>query len=545
MTVAKAKSSSLARNFLGQLFALGFFARIVQILAILGLLNLNDYFTTPAQIPTLLPVGTLIILVLIVVAIADSISSRVSQRVIERLARAQQVYGFESGIAGSVSTPAQQRHYLRTIFFPLLTAVSPAPLLIVVLVSNTPMLFIISVLQAITNAAIVRHYNQRYRQRVQQAPPAPRPTPESLDERQSFLLRRTGSDQGTRLEIQNKSSRDPEADLGRKKDILRTSNLVFRGLILMASAILAIYKLSALSSVVGFFILNNTLRYAAVVLAEYCWPPFRHLTFKQACQLIDTALQQENYFLLQLQKQQELEQQARQDFDRRMAQRLIQKPYLRLKDFRLLKHHPIKRTILDGITARIELMPITLIHVSGAALSDDLATLITDQKNNHNRAECQGIAVCGQLNVDVSFWRQLPIADVQRNRVVTANLIDHFPPEHRSRLQRLVADHDVNRFYLEGDPQPINIQDLSRRQIRRLRALISLLDALLHPHCLWLLPFVLDSFEESESRSLLELYAYEVSAQQRSVFLLSRPLPSVDETYASYELRRSSLKRYP
>lgn len=543
MRVAQPKSSSLVRSFLGQLLALGVFARIVQILAILCLLNLNDYFTTAAQIPVLLPVGTLIILLLVLVAIADSVSTHISQRLIERLARIQQVYGDEpSGLASS-STPVQQRHYLRTIFFPLLTAVPPAPLLVVVLVSSTPLLFVISVLQGTANAVIVYYYNRRQSQPSSGLSFKSNISGGSAGDGAAYLLRRTETPQSSSLDIGDDGDNESGPDLRRKKEVLRASNLFFRGLILVTSAVLAIYKLSSLSSVVGFFILNNTLRYASLVLAEYCWPPFRHLSFRQACEKVGLALQPEENLLQRLQNQQDLQIQSRREFDQRMAPRLALKPYLRFKDFRLIGRQPLPRTILDGITARIELLPITLIHVQGASLADDLATLIAGQDANLCRADCQGIAVCGQLSLDLTFWRQLPIADVQHNRVVGPSLAEHFSPEHQARLARLVLDHEINRYYLEGDPQPTSIQHLSRRQIRRMRALMSLLDAVLNPHCLWLLPFVLEPFEESESRALLDIYRREVSPEQRSLFLLSRPLQPFDEPHCSYELRRSSLKR--
>jgi hypothetical protein len=542
MTTTLKQATPSATMFLGQLFVLGFFSRIVQILAILCLLNLNDYFTTPSQIPSLIPAASLIISLLIIVAIADALGSRIIHRLIKRLARIHALFGFLPGQFDSASTPSQQRQYLRKVFLPLLMAVSPAPLLIFVLISSTPLLFLITIVQAIANNLIIRHYNRQAFSRFGSANPSASSTNDFISmEGQVHLLRRTGTALQTTSREKDNEDSQYDQDLRTKREVLATSNLVFRGIILSVSAILAIYKLSSLSSVVGYFILNNTLRYSFVVLAEYCWPPFRHLTFRQACEQIDLALQPEEKLLYRLQYMQDQENVALQAFDDRMAARLTQRPFLRLKEFRLLRHQPSITTILDGLTARVELNPITLVHVCGANLCSDLVNLIADRDRNRLKAECRGIAVCGQLTIDATFWNQLPIADIQRNRVISPTLIDHFALADQARVARLVDVHNLTSYYLEGDPEPTSTQDLSRRQIKRMSALITLFDLLLHPHCLWLVPFVLDPFEESEILDLLAMYQKEVPANQRTLFLLSRALPAT-ETHRCYELRRTVLK---
>jgi hypothetical protein len=529
--------------FMGVLFALGLFSRIVMILAILCLLNLNDYFTTPTQIPSLIPAASLIISLLVLVAFADAIAGRIIQRLVKRLARIYSLFGTLPGQFDSSSTPSQRLQYLRNVFLPLLMAVSPAPLLIIALIITTPLLFPITILQATVNSIIVWYYNRRAFSKFGSASPSSRPASEvNFNESQAHLLRRSGASiQPHAEEITNDESQAQDQDLRMKRELLRTSNLVFRGLILAASAILTIYKLSSLSSVVGYFILNNTLRYSFIVLAEYCWPSFRHLTFRQACEQIDLALQPEEKLLQRLQSLQDQEVLSLQAFDDRMAARLAQRPFLRLKDFRLLVNQPSASTVLDELTARVELNQITLLHVSGANLCRDLANLIADRDRNRLIAECRGVAVCGQLTIDLTFWRQLPIADVQKNRIVTSSLIGHFAQEHQARIACLIDEHKLNAFYLEGDPEPTSTQDLSRRQIKRMRALISLLDLLVHRHCLWLVPFVLDPFEESEIIDLLTIYQKEAPADQRTLFLLSRAFPST-ETHRCYELRRTSLR---
>lgn len=543
MTAKPKQTTPSASMFMGVLFALGLFSRIVMILAILCLLNLNDYFTTPTQIPSLIPAASLIISLLVLVAFADAIGGRIIQRLVKRLARIYSLFGTLPGQFDSSSTPSQKLQYLRNVFLPLLMAVSPAPLLIIALIITTPLLFPITILQATVNSIIVCYYNRRAFSKFGSTSPSSRSASEvKFTESQAHLVRRSGASiQPHAEEITNDDSQAHDQDLRMKRELLRTSNLVFRGLILAASAILTIYKLSSLSSVVGYFILNNTLRYSFIVLAEYCWPSFRHLTFRQACEQIDLALQPEEKLLQRLQSLQDQEVLSLQAFDDRMAERLAQRPFLRLKDFRLLVNQPSAGTVLDELTARVELNQITLLHVSGANLCRDLAKLIADRDCNRLIAECRGVAVCGQLAIDLTFWRQLPIADVQKNRIVTSSLIGHFAQEHHARIACLIDEHKLNAFYLEGDPEPTSTQDLSRRQIKRMSALISLLDLLIHRHCLWLVPFVLDPFEESEIIDLLTIYQKEAPADQRTLFLLSRALPST-ETHRCYELRRTSLR---
>jgi ABC-type multidrug transport system fused ATPase/permease subunit len=545
MKVEPKQKAISATMFLGQLFALGFFSRIVQILAILCLLNLNDYFTTSSQISSLIPAASLIISLLLLVALADTVGSRIIQSLIKRLARIHSLFGFLPDQFEASSTSAQQRQYLRTVFLPLVMAVSPAPLLIIVLVSTTPFLFVISILQAVVNSIIIYHYNSRAGSHFKSASSPARPNSDpSITKDQVHLLRRTGWGSVVKFhshDVNNDNSEVDDQYLRIKREVLRTSNLVFRGLILTTSAILAIYKLSSLTSVVGFFILNNTLRYTFVVLAEYCWPSVRHLSFKQACKRIKLALQPEESLLQRLQHIQDLEVRSFRAFDERMEARLAQRPFLRLKGFRLIINKSHASIVLDELTARLGLNQITLVHVAGSNLCRDLVNLIADREHNSLKAEIRGVAVCAQLPMDLNFWRQLPIADVQKNRVITVSIIDHFAEEYRSRVASLIDEHQLKSFYLEGDPEPSSTQDFSRRQIRRMSALITLLDLTLQRHCLWLVPFVLDPFEESEIMKLLAIYTREAPHDQRAIFLLSRSLPATD-TDRCYELRRTTLK---
>ena len=539
MTTASQHHQISARKLLSQLFALGFLARIVQALAIIALFNLNDYFTTPAQLPALLPISALIILLLVLVAVADSVSTRIGHRLVNRLAAIQHIYGTDqSNRALAFSSPVQQRNYLRTVFLPLFTAVSPAPLLIYILISNTPGVFTISMLQGLVNTLIIMHFNRQSRGERPGTPPAPDLLKTTSQEVPAHLLRRADAPRATSRD----SHKEYDSSLRRKKEILRNSNLLFRGLIIIASAILAIYRFSSLTSLIGFFILNNTLQSSVIVVAEYCLPVLRHLTFREALAQIELSLQSEPQLLQALQERLAAHAQAEKQFDERMGPRLIQKPYLRFKDFRVLCDYPSQRRIIDNISARFELLPITLVHVVGSRLSNDLSSLIVERMINSSRCERQGLAVCAQLKIDIAFWRQIPIANPKQNRIVATTIKDHFPPEYQSRLKHLNDLHDIDKYYLEGEPRPAFIQDLTQRQLRRMQALISLFDALLNPHCLWLLAFVLDHFNDVESKELFDIFRQQVSPDQRSIFLLTSPLQVLDGQIGSYELRRSSLK---
>lgn len=531
--------------FLGQLLFAGFFRRVVQVLAILGLLNLNSYFTTPSQIPILLPIGLCIILLLILVSTADVVSDRLCDRVVGRLECIQSVSNPIRGNPQQPASPAQQRHYLRTVFLPLITSAPPVPLLILVLLANTPLLFVVSVFQAVCNSLVVRYYNKAYRSKQKNLNLDPVSSPTFLQDYPSYLVRASDIDLGREVEVIHPLSKERRADNdGRtKKNMLRTSNLIFRGIILIVSVILAAYKLSSLGSVVGFFILNNTLRYCMIVIAEYCFPSCRALTLSESFQMISLALQPEDKFVQKLENEYTRQDQALTYFDQLIAHRLAMKPYLRLKDFRLLQNEPTKRIFLNGITARIELTSITLLHVQGPSLVAGLSRLCSDQLTNLLHSECQGVAVCAQLPADLNFWRAVPIADFRRNRVVGPSISDHFAAHHQDRLVQLIQDYDLITLYLEGDPRPSRLEELSRRQFRRLRSLVTLLDPILNPCSLWLLPFVFDAFEEGEIPPLLELYHREVSESQRSVFLLSRLPASISVPCSHYELKNSSLKK--
>lgn len=540
------ESKPSASAFLAQLAALGFFSRIVLILAILALLSLNDYFTTQSQIASLLPVSALIILLLVLVAVTDAISGRMIQALIKRLGAIHSLFGFASVVSDpEQSSDVQQRHYLRTVFLPFVMSVLPAPMVIAVLISTTPLLFIISVIQSITNGIIVYRYNRliaaRYVKKGRRDSDQVSNDEIQIEERAYLLRRGRAASQMKALELAVEESPAYATPLQNKREALRTSNLMFRALILISSAALAIYKLSSLGSLVGYFLLNNTLRYAIVVIAEYLWPAYRHLSFRQACDQIALSLTPERQLLERLQTQHEKEEQAQLTFNDRMKERISQKPYLRFKDFRLSRPRSDRPSIIDALTGRIELNQVTLVRICGSNLCSELAFLIQNRGQHLIDIEVKGVAVCAQLSIDAPFWNHLPIADPQRSHIFATSLLPHFPVEHRVDVSRLIDTYNLTRFYLEGDPEPLAIQQLSSKQIKRMRSLLTLLDLILNPRCLWLAPFIMDPFEETESLELFSFYSKEVSAEQRTVFLLSRQLP-INDAYRYYELTRSTLK---
>ena len=536
-----------ARVFVLQLSALGFLSRVVQILAILSLLSLNDYFTTPSQIPSLLPIGLLIVILLILVAAADSVSLSIISQLTERLTRIGSVYGSGSFSSATRGSFKENIYYLRTVFLPLLTTVVPAPLLVIVLALNTPYLFLVTIVQSFANSLLINYFN---RKAATSSSTNKKDYESSLlrtETSKSHFYRYINNNGGSR--IRNEASRD-ETGLSnlyfsRKKDALRTSNLVFRGIILILSAILSIYKLSSLSDVVGFFILNNTLRSAIIALAEYCWPACRYLTLKQAFTMIDVALRDEDELLNQTKVQKQKQDQKRIAFDRRMSEPLELKPYLRLKEFKLEQCRPTQRNLFMGVTGRIELFAINIIVINGTNLPARVSAFCNDQDGNLLEANAQGAAVCGQVKIDSFFWRNLPIANPNQTRIISVRLVNHFDPTHHARINSLIAAYDLESFYLPLDCPTYALSDLSRKEIQKMRSLIVILDTIIDPHVLWLLPFVLDVFEDEQIQTLIDFYSRERSDNQRSVFLMSRTLGFENKMHGYYQVSTTSLEPVP
>ncbi|MEB3334043.1 MAG: hypothetical protein VKP70_03570 [Cyanobacteriota bacterium] len=545
-------SSSRGRQFLLQLFALGLFSRLVQILAILCLLNLNDYFTTAAQIPYLLPVAVLIFLLLILVGMAETRINIVILQLIQRLARIHKLLGLHVPQATGESGAQEQRDFIKNVFLPTIVQLPAAPIVAIFLVTSTPQLFVISIVQAAVNTGIVYRFNDLARSHTKLSSERSRPMgggEELAKDPKAYILRRGTPERGDKGMVNEEANEDSgdvsNTDypvLRRKRDALRLSNLLFRGLILVASAILAIYKIASLGSIVGYFILNNTLRYAFVILAEYLFPVNRHLSFAEACDQVNLALQPEQLLLDMVEQQQRRFEGFHQEFDQRMAERLNRKPYLRFNEFRVVSESGANRTLFDGLSARIELQSITLVHVSGGQLCKDLQELIDDRLNNSMQITCHGVAVCGQLSMDAQFWRQLPMYPYWHNRIIAPSLPVHFSPEFHERVSGIIEKYDLKRFYLEGESEPSQLRDFSKRQLSRMRGLLAWFDVLLEPHEFAVLPFALDLFDESEASQLLQILADNKDGQSRCLALLSRPL-AADEQWRCYELKRGSLKR--
>jgi hypothetical protein len=535
--------ATTARGFVLQLSALGFLARIVQILAILSLLSLNDYFTTSSQILSLLPIGILILLLLILVATADSISLQIGRKLAERLSRINATYGSACLPSVQNGSFSQQLYYFRTVFLPVLTAATPAPLLIIVLAFNTPYLFIVSIVQSLSNALLVYYYNRQLTSSIHARPSDVDADLTGLDTNKNYILRhgKVGQSKHLRGGYSEKDSPGQDFAFARKKDALRTSNLVFRGIILILSAILAIYKLSSLTSVIGFFILNNTLRYAVIVLAEYCWPACRYLTLKESFNLLAIALEDENTLLRQIENLQHAQYHKWLRFDLRMSGPIQLKPYLRFKDLKLNQTRPTHRNLLKGITGRFELLPINLIYIKGVNLVNSISSFCSDQQLDSLEGHIQGIAVCGQIKIDSFFWRHLPIANPKMNRIISPRLTDHFDQSHHSRLLELINVYNLESLYLQDDLPSIATSHLSRHQILRMRALITLLDTIVNPHSLWLLPFVLDIFEDAEINSMLTFFQHELPPHQRNIFLISRRVVLGQSWPSYYQLSSTSL----
>lgn len=540
---------SLTRRFIAIYSALGFFSRIVQVLAVLALLNLNDYFTSPEQLASLLPIGLVILTVLILVSSADSISSAIARQLVERLAIVQRSYDINPYPDTSKGKIVQQHQFLRLVFFPLASTIFTLPFLIVVISTTTPYLFVLSIFQGLANSIIVRQFNRQQgpaTNRLGKArelliktkavyPPFDDLTPLSALNDDTSLLTNG-------MLANNAESRD--ALMRKKRDLLKTSNIVFRGIILIVSAVLAMFQLSSLSAVVGFFILNNTLRYAIVVLCEYIWRPSDAPDLRKCTQLIRQALKDSHALMQDLANAQLNQYTARHDFDKTMRPRLSLKPYIRFKDFKLLQLSPKNCTLIKGLTGRVEVLPVNIVHVVGTPLINGITEACARQAINESAYATDGIAVCAQTKFDYLLWSQLPIASVNNLRIESARIVDCLPQIYAERIASMVSDYRLNRYYLDDDDEDhLGIQSLNRRQARRLRSLVALLDTIVNPHSLWLLPFLLDVFEDEQVSSLLDFYRLEASPDQRSIFLVSRKQSLDPSLYCLCELKSSSIQR--
>jgi hypothetical protein len=544
MNIIGKLSRSSGLSFIIQIALLGCFSRLVFIVAILGLLSLNDYFTIPSQVSSLLPLGALLLGLIVIVTFAETLSKRIIHRVISRLAEIQSIFGLGSETLHHEYGPmALQRNYLETVFFPFITSVLPAPLVLAVLLNIAPQLIIISIFQWIANCCIIFYFN-RINTNESDVKNPENSSIQGIDDSNSYIhiLRQVSS--SSQLQPTDSLSKDNQ-NFNRikidKRDALRTSNLVFRGLILFSSALLAIYKITSLGSIVGFFVLNNTLRYAMVVLAEYLWPSVRPLAFQQVCVQIALAFSPESLMLEQLEDLQIRERMRHNKFDELMAKRLSLVPFLRFKDFTVAHSDAHQSRLIDDMTARIELESINVIHVCSSKLCRELTTILQDKEQSSMPLVIKGIVVCAQLPIDAFIWKHLPLANPHRCSLYSTSLDYHFAPKQRSLVSNLISRHELKRFYLEDDLEPFSVKQLSTRQLRRMRALVVLIDLILQPHCLWIAPFVLDPFEESEALQLLHIYKNEASKAQRTLFLVSRALPIING-FRYYDLSRTSLK---
>jgi hypothetical protein len=143
-----------------QLAIFGTFIRLVQILAILAALSLNNLFTTTAQIPQLIPAALCIIAILVFVGIAEIQARKVIERIDIRLASINNVFGQILSDSGLGKDPIVERQYLRQVILPLFVYLPSSPLTAIALISTTPYLFLLSIVQSVVNTLIIWYFNK-------------------------------------------------------------------------------------------------------------------------------------------------------------------------------------------------------------------------------------------------------------------------------------------------------------------------------------------------------------------------------------------------
>ena len=536
-------------RFPAQLAIFGIFTRVVQILAILAALSLNNIFTTSAQIIQLIPTVVFIIGILLFVGFAEIQSQKAIDRIDYRLTVIYNIFGSLLTDSGLGKDPPREHLFLRQVFLPLAIYLPSSPFTSLALIITTPYLFLLSLVQAVVNIFIVWHFNKCKEGLAL-------PTNSSLGEEDinmgdssspSYLYRHFSAGHNTSNLFKNlRESEDSigrgNSNIQRKRLALSLTSTIFRAIFLATSAVLAIYKLSSLSSIVGFFILNNTFKSSIIALAEYTIPVKRYLNFKQACLLTNMALQDELFLIKLKEDTVASEVRLRKSFTERYSSRISRLPFLRFKDFSLAFENEQMTTIVGNLTGRIELTKSTIIFVKGSKFASELKSLIVDRKIGRFPMKANGKAVCSSMPINAHFLSSLPIFSPWDIRLVSTSLIDSFEPSQKSTVQGLVDKYRLDQYYFEDDYRSSRIEDIGKRQQARMCALISLIDILVNGDSLALSPFALNQFDEGEALELLQLFGENSVADQKCIFLTTCDLKSF-AGYRCYELSRSSLKR--
>ena len=544
-----------------ELIIFGFFNSVLLIISIMALRSLDSVFTSASQLLLLLPVTGCIVLVVVAVTFSDAQCKRYMERLDGRLSCIREILQLRE---------RYPNRFLQDIFLPLLLTMPAVPFSLFFVAITTPWLLAIFMANLLISGIVVYHYNNTlgkldvYQQGLAKLPPKDDINPDiyasinsSLSankipmsiELASYLLRDQikGSASGSSLSDDEIPplllSTSPEDQISRRKrEALGIIRRVSLGVILAASGVLTILKLSSLGSIIGFFIISSSIRKGFLALFEYIFPHGERITISQAYKFVRLSLLSEEELKTQLEERYKKECKRLQQFNQRYNQLIATKPYFRLRSLSIANFN--SSIILDKLTSRIELSACTLILVSNNRLAQDLKVLMRHiEISRRDNWLLDGDVLCGGQKLTLSFLDLLPIRAPWKIRIASTLLEDAFAPDKQEGVRHLVRQYRLDEMLYGEDGFKTDLAILSKRQIQRMRSLICLIMIILEPACLSIGAFLLDPFEPDEATVLLSMIKFEAEELGVKILLLTRKSLGADNTLTQYELSRTTLNR--
>lgn len=541
-----------------ELAAFGFFSCMLQVISIMALRSLDSVFTSPSQLLLLLPVAGCIVLVIVSTAFADSLCMSYVVKLDSRLTRLNDLLQLDQ--------PRYPKRFLQNIFLPMVVTLPAAPVIGLVLAFTAPWLFGILLLNLVVSAIIIARYNGQMRTQGALLEWANEEATSSSEPKGMIAINQSGS-QGVALMIpsyllrnrlqslgSNPTLEDEESASGRlmapaedrldrrKRQNLSTVRTIYHGLILGASAILALLQLSSLGSIVGFFIISSNFRRAFLSLFEYLFPRHERISLDQAYGFLEIALLAPKAVEERLEEIHQKQIDALERFNQRYAPLIQSRHALRLRNVSLTHRH--QGLQLDKITGRIELTPSTLIRVPNLRLVQDLRLLTRQIESlRHENWHLDGDIICGGQKLTLTFLSQLPLRAPWKIRVASPRIEASFDPSRQEEALDLIRRYSLDQMLYGDDGFVADLATLTKRQLQRLRSLICLLVLMLEPACLSAALFVLEPFDEEEIIALIEMIRVESDRIASStLFFTRKPLDGLFDS-PCYELSRTSINK--
>lgn len=541
-----------------ELATFGFFSCMLQVISIMALRSLDSFFTSASQLLLLLPVAGCILLVIVATAFADSQCMSYMAKLDSRLTRVYDLLQLDQ--------PRYPDRFLQNIFLPMVVTLPAAPVIGLVLAFTAPWLFGILLLNLVGSAIIIARYNGIMRTQGSSLAWTTEEATSSLEAKGMMTTNQSGA-QGVPMMIPSYLLRNRLPGLGsastleddesasgrlmapaddrparRKRQGLATARTIYHGLILGASAILALLQLSSLGSIVGFFIISSNFRRAFLSLFEYLFPRHERISLDQAYGFLEIALLPPEAVEERLEEIHHKQIDALERFNQRYAPLIQVRPALRFRNVSLTHRH--QGLQLDKITARIELTPSTLIRVPNLRLVQDLRLLTRQIESQRvENWHLDGDIICGGQKLTLTFLSQLPLRAPWKIRVASPQIEACFDPSRQEEALDLIKRYSLYQMLYGDDGYVADLAALTKRQLQRLRSLICLLVLLLEPACLSAALFVLEPFDEEEMITLIEMIRLESSGIASStLFFTRRPLDKLHKN-PCYELNRTSIHK--